>query len=58
MFDIYVELLSIQISHCNEMNDKIFNSDVDMNMWDIPRNIIEPISFHRFHGRSNSPIFI
>jgi hypothetical protein len=37
-----------EITHYNAMNDQIFN--IDMNMGEIERNIIEPISFHRFHG--------
>jgi hypothetical protein len=49
-----------EITHHNEMNDKMFNVDFDMNMWDIARNIIEPIlfhlfhRFHLFHGHSNA----
>jgi hypothetical protein len=41
------------------MNDKIFDIDIDidiyidMNVWDNARNVIEPISFHRFPGQSN-----
>jgi hypothetical protein len=35
------------------MVDKIYDIDVDMNMWDNARNVIEPISFHRFHGPNN-----
>jgi hypothetical protein len=38
------------------MNDKRF--DIDMNVWDNTRNVIEPISFHRFHGQSDSTIYI
>jgi hypothetical protein len=48
--------IQIEITHHSEMNDKIFN--IDANMWDIARNVIEPISFHRFHRRSNPTIFI
>jgi hypothetical protein len=32
------------------MNEKIFDIDIDMNVLDNARNVIEPISFHRFHG--------
>jgi hypothetical protein len=35
------------------MNDKIFDIDIDMNVWDNARNVIEPILFHRFHGQGN-----
>jgi hypothetical protein len=37
------------------MNDEIFDIDVDIDMkvWDDASNVIEPISFHRFHGPSN-----
>jgi hypothetical protein len=38
------------------MNDKIFDIDIDMNVWDDARNIIDPISFHQFHDQSNSTI--
>jgi hypothetical protein len=34
------------IAHHNETNDEIF--DIDMNVWDIARNGIKPISFHLF----------
>jgi hypothetical protein len=39
----------------NEMNNRIFDIDIriDMNVSDNARNVIEPISFHRFHGPSN-----
>jgi hypothetical protein len=54
--------VKIEITHYNEMNDKIFdidiNIDIDMNVWDNARNVIEPISFHRFHGQRNSTIYI
>jgi hypothetical protein len=32
-----------EITHYNEMNNKIFNIDTGMNMWDIARNVMEPI---------------
>jgi hypothetical protein len=34
--------------HYNEVNDKIFNIGIDMNMWDLGRNSMESISFHLF----------
>jgi hypothetical protein len=42
------KLLQIEIIHYDEMNDKIFDIDIDidMNVWDNARNVIEPISFH------------
>jgi hypothetical protein len=40
------KLLQIEITHDDEMNDKIFNIDIDMNVCDNRRNVIEPISFH------------
>jgi hypothetical protein len=48
-----------EIIHYDEMNDTIFDIDIDidMNVLDNARNIIEPISFHRFHGHSNSTRF-
>jgi hypothetical protein len=39
--------LQIEITHYDEMNDKIFDNDIDMNVWDNARNVIESISFHR-----------
>jgi hypothetical protein len=49
--------VKVEITHYNEMNDKIFDIgigiDIDMNMWDNARNVIEPISFYRFHGPGN-----
>jgi hypothetical protein len=39
-----------EIAHYNEMNDKI--SNINMNEWDIERNIIKLISFHLFHGQN------
>jgi hypothetical protein len=39
-----------EITHYNEMNDKIFSIDIDMNICAIARNGIEPIFFHLFHG--------
>jgi hypothetical protein len=54
------KLLQIEITHYDEMNDKIFDInininididiDIDMNVCDNARNVMEPISFHRFHG--------
>jgi hypothetical protein len=38
------------------MNDKIL--DINVNVWDIARNAIEPISFHLFHGQSNPTTYI
>jgi hypothetical protein len=44
-----------EITHYDEMNNKIFYIDIDididigMNVWDNARNVIELISFHRFH---------
>jgi hypothetical protein len=50
-----------EITHNNEINNKIFDIDIDiyidMNVWDIVRNRIERISFHLFHGQSNSTIY-
>jgi hypothetical protein len=45
--------VKIEITHCDEMNDKIFDIDIDMNLWDNVRNVTEPISFHHFHRPSN-----
>jgi hypothetical protein len=50
------KLLQIEITQNNEINDKTY--DIDMNVCDNARNVIEPISFHRFHGQSNSTIYI
>jgi hypothetical protein len=47
-----------EMTHCNEMNNKIFNIDIDMNMRDITINVMESISFHLFHGQSSSTTFI
>jgi hypothetical protein len=44
------------ITHCSEMNEKTFN--IDLNIWNIARKIIEPISFHLFHAQSNSTLCI
>jgi hypothetical protein len=52
------KLLQIEITHYDEMNNKIFDIDIDINVWDNARNVIEPISFHRFQGQSNSTIYI
>jgi hypothetical protein len=35
------------------MNNKTFGIDIDMKVWDNARNVIELISFHRFHGPVN-----
>jgi hypothetical protein len=45
----------IETAYYDEMNDKIFDIDmnIDMNVCDNARNVIEPISFHRFHELSN-----
>jgi hypothetical protein len=40
------KLLQIEITDYDEMNNKIFDIDIDMNVWDNTRNVIEPISFH------------
>jgi hypothetical protein len=48
--------VKVEIIHYDEMNDKIF--DTDMSVWDNARNVIESISFHRFHGPDNSTIYI
>jgi hypothetical protein len=45
-----------EITHCSEMNEKAFN--IDMNMWNIARKIIEPISFQLFHAQSNPTLRI
>jgi hypothetical protein len=50
------KLFQKEITHYNEMNNKIF--DIDMNVWDNARNVIELFSFHQFHGKSNSTIHI
>jgi hypothetical protein len=42
-------------THHNEMNDEIFHTD--MNMQDTTRNVMESISFHPFHGQTNSTIY-
>jgi hypothetical protein len=47
------KLLQIEITHYDKMNNKTFGIDIDMNVWDDARNVIERISFHRFHGQSN-----
>jgi hypothetical protein len=57
-FNVDLELLQIETTHYDEMNDQIFNIDTDINMWDITRNVTKLISFHRFHGLSDSPIFV
>jgi hypothetical protein len=45
-----------EMTHYNEMNDKIF--DIDMNVLDIARNVIKPFSFHLFHGQSDLIAYI
>jgi hypothetical protein len=40
--------VKVEMTHYDEMNDKIF--DIDMNVYDNARNVIELISFHLFHG--------
>jgi hypothetical protein len=47
-----------EMTHYNEMNDKIFDVDIDMNMWDNTIDVIESISFHLFHGQNHSTTFI
>jgi hypothetical protein len=32
-----------EITHYNEVNDRVFNIDIDMNIWEIARNVIEQI---------------
>jgi hypothetical protein len=51
-----MESLQTEIAHCNEMNHRLFDIEIDMNAWDIARNITEWISFHPFHGQGNSMI--
>jgi hypothetical protein len=46
-----------EMTHYDEMDDKIFDIDIDMNVWVNARNVIEPISFHRFHGQGNSTMY-
>jgi hypothetical protein len=41
-------------THYSEINNRI--SNLDINMWDIATNVIEPISFHLFDAQSNSTI--
>jgi hypothetical protein len=57
-FEVDLELLQIETTLYNEMNDQIFNIDTDMNMWDITGNVTKLISFHRFHVLSDSPILV
>jgi hypothetical protein len=47
--------VKVEITHYDEMNDKMFDVDIDIaiGVWDNARNVIEPISFHRFHTPSN-----
>jgi hypothetical protein len=35
--------VKVEITHYDEMNDKIFDNDIDMNVWDNARNVIESI---------------
>jgi hypothetical protein len=46
----------IKTTHCSEMNDEIFDIDINMDVWDIATNVIGLISFHLFHGMSSSTI--
>jgi hypothetical protein len=46
--------IQTEMTDYNEMNDKIF--DIDMNVGDIVKNAMEPMSFHVFHGHRNSTI--
>jgi hypothetical protein len=41
--------MSERIIHYIEMNDKIFDNDV--NVWDHATNLMERLSFHLFHGQ-------
>jgi hypothetical protein len=50
--------VKVGITHYDDMNDKILDIDIDLNMWDNARNVIEPVSFHPFQGQSNSTILI
>jgi hypothetical protein len=52
------KLLQSEKTHYDEIKDKIFDIDIDMNVWDNARNVIDPISFHRFHGQSNPTVHI
>jgi hypothetical protein len=40
-----------EITHCDEINDKIF--DIDMNVRDNARNVIESISSRLIHAQGN-----
>jgi hypothetical protein len=40
--------LQKETTHSSEMNDKAFG--LDLNVRDIARNVMEPISFDIFHG--------
>jgi hypothetical protein len=35
--------VEVEIIHYDEMNDKRFDADVDMNVWYNARNVIKPI---------------
>jgi hypothetical protein len=45
--------VKIEIISCNEMNDKISHIDIDMNVYDNARNVIERISSYGFPGPDN-----
>jgi hypothetical protein len=45
--------VKVEITHYDEMNDKISDINIDMNVRDNARNVIQPISFHQFPGQSN-----
>jgi hypothetical protein len=45
-----------EVTYCNEMNDEIL--DIDMDMWNIARNVTKPISFHPFHRQSQLTMLI
>jgi hypothetical protein len=54
--------VKIEITHYDEKNDTIFDIDIDIDIeltvCDNARNVIEPVSFHRFQGQSNPMIYI
>jgi hypothetical protein len=45
----------MQITHCSEVDVKMFNTDMNMNMWDAAVNAVEPISCR---GENNSTVFL
>jgi hypothetical protein len=49
-----------EINCYTEMKNKILDIDVNVNVnvWDNTRSVIEPISFHLFHGTRDSAIHI